>query len=151
MNTTATARPVGMRLSALLAAALLVLSLGAIPAEAQQEGLVNVNVSGVDVQVPIGIAANICDVNANVLAEQLREGGAVCDATTDSDAVIDGGDDCEAPTQEGLVNVNVSCVIIQVPVAVAANICDVNVNLLARQFRDGGAECDAASEADAGA
>jgi hypothetical protein len=148
MTATTTANPVARRLVALVAAALLVLSLGAVPAQAQtQEGLVNVNVSDVTVQLPITIAANICDVNVNVLTEQLRDGGAECDADADSDAVFGPEvEDGEAPTQEGLVNVNVSDVIIQVPVAVAANICDVNVNVLARQFRDGGAECDADAE-----
>jgi c-di-AMP phosphodiesterase-like protein len=151
MNATTTANPVAKRLVALVAAALLVLSLGAVPAQAQtQEGLVNVNVSDVTVQIPLAIAANICDVNVNLLAEQLRDGGAVCDANATSDAVFDPEvEDGEAPTQEGLVNVNVSNVIIQVPVAVAANICDVNVNVLARQLRGGGAACDAAAESEA--
>jgi hypothetical protein len=151
MNATTTANPVAKRLVALVAAALLVLSLGAVPAQAQtQEGLVNVNVSDVTVQIPLAIAANICDVNVNLLAEQLRDGGAVCDANATSDAVFDPEvEDGEAPTQEGLVNVNVSNVIIQVPVAVAANICDVNANVLARQLRGGGAACDAAAESEA--
>jgi hypothetical protein len=152
MNATATTSHVRVRFVALIAASLLVLSLGAMPAQAQtQEGLVNVNLSDITLQLPIAIAANVCDVNVNVLAEQLRDGGAECDADATSDAVFDGGDDCEAPTQEGLVNVNVSCLIIQVPVALAANICDVNVNVLARQFRDGGATCDAVADADADA
>jgi hypothetical protein len=149
MNATATASYVGMRLAALFAAALLVLSLGAMPAEAQQEGLVNVNISDVTLQLPIAIAANVCDVNVNVLAEQLRDGAAQCDADATSDAVFEGDDECEAPTQEGLVNVNVSCLIIQVPVAVAANICEVNVNVLARQLGGDGAQCDAAATSDA--
>lgn len=33
-----------------------------------QEGLVNLSVDGNTVQVPVGIAANVCDVDANVLA-----------------------------------------------------------------------------------
>jgi hypothetical protein len=54
-------------------------------------GLVNVTVTEVidditvvvqDVNVAVGaalgIAANVCDVNVNVLAEQLRSGGATC-------------------------------------------------------------------------
>jgi spermidine/putrescine-binding protein len=76
------------------------LSLGAgAPAQAQQggSGLVVVNVQDViddialdlnvdvsqipvTVQAPIGVAANVCDVNANVLAAQRRDGGAECDA-----------------------------------------------------------------------
>jgi hypothetical protein len=65
----------------------------------QQEGLVNVNVSDneilkelnlsapITVQAPIGVAANVCDVNANVLAEQLRGGGASCEARNSSRAL----------------------------------------------------------------
>lgn len=59
-------------------------------------GVVNVTVTDVvddvtvvvqDINVALGaalgVAANVCDVNVNVLAEQLREGGATCtsDAT----------------------------------------------------------------------
>ena len=56
------------------------------PASAQQqEGLVTVNVSDneilnelqlsapIDVQVPIGIAANVCGIDANVIAEQRKD------------------------------------------------------------------------------
>ena len=38
----------------------------------------------VTVQVPIGIAANVCDVNANVLAKQAKGGGASCTAESTS-------------------------------------------------------------------
>jgi hypothetical protein len=33
------------------------------------------------VAVPIALAANLCDVNANILAQQLRLGDATCDAS----------------------------------------------------------------------
>jgi hypothetical protein len=49
-----------------------------------QEGLVNVNIQGLEVFVPVSIAANVCDINVGVLAEQLREGGATCDTTAES-------------------------------------------------------------------
>ena len=49
-----------------------------------QTGLVNVNLSGIDVFAPIGIAANVCDANIALLAEQMREGGAECTATAES-------------------------------------------------------------------
>jgi hypothetical protein len=39
------------------------------------------------VAVPIGLAANVCDVNANVLASQAQTGGASCDATSTSQAL----------------------------------------------------------------
>jgi hypothetical protein len=54
-------------------------------------GLVNVTLVDVlshdeiAVQVPIGIAANVCDVNAAVLLAEVRDTGeATCDATADS-------------------------------------------------------------------
>jgi hypothetical protein len=73
-------------------------------APAQQAGLVNVNVSGITVvladvldveenqipitvQAPIGIAANVCNVGANVLAAAIRQDGeANCDAQQTSEA-----------------------------------------------------------------
>jgi hypothetical protein len=91
-------------LPALAACALL-----ATPASAQQAGLVNVEIGNVSilndflndtqiaalnnisapitVQVPIGIAANVCGVNANVLAQQAQDGTAECDATSGSQAL----------------------------------------------------------------
>ncbi len=127
---------------------------GAGPASAQteQDGLVNVNVQDVTIQVPIAIAANICDVNANVLARQERNGGAECDADAESIATPGTGGGGGAPVdQEGLVNVNVADLVVQLPVAVAANVCDVNINVLAEQLRNGGAECDAVADSGAGA
>lgn len=72
-------------------------------ASAQQSGLVNVDISNVanniarninvdvsqipvTVQAPIGIAANVCGVNANVLAQQ-GTGAAQCTATSTSNAL----------------------------------------------------------------
>ena len=41
-----------------------------------------------DVQVPIGIAANVCaDVTAAVIVEELQEGDFSCDATTATQAL----------------------------------------------------------------
>ena len=79
-------------------------SILAVPAAAQQSGLVNVNVSDVlnnldldllnnslnnnTVQVPIGVAANVCGVNANVLAGQRKSGDPVtCTAKNTSKAL----------------------------------------------------------------
>ncbi len=91
-------------LAALAATALATLALGLTGAvQAQQSGLVNVDISNVanniaqninvdvsqipvTVQVPIGIAANVCGVNANVLAQQ-GPAGAACSATTTSTAL----------------------------------------------------------------
>ncbi len=70
-----------------------------------QAGLVNVDLTNVDiaiaddinidvsqipltVQAPIGIAANVCDVSANVLAADIRDDGvASCNAETTSQAL----------------------------------------------------------------
>ena len=88
-------------------AATAALSLTATPAIAQNAGLVvvdlsvnnvanniardlDVNVSQipVTVQVPIGIAANVCNVSAAVLAQQMNRGGtAECDAENTSTAL----------------------------------------------------------------
>ncbi len=47
-----------------------------------QEGLVNVNVAGNNVQVPIGVAAQVCpNVSANVLAQAAGQQEAVCEIT----------------------------------------------------------------------
>ena len=111
---------------------------------AQQEGLVNVNVEDVTAQVPLALAANICDVDVNVLSGVLQLGQAECDATAESIASEgSGGDGAE---QEGLVNVNVSDITAQVPLAVAANLCDVSVNVLATQLTAPEAECDATAK-----
>lgn len=51
---------------------------------------INVNVSQipVTVQAPIGVAANVCDINANVLAADVEDDGvANCDAETTSQAL----------------------------------------------------------------
>jgi hypothetical protein len=47
-----------------------------------EDSLVNVQIGNVTVALPIGIAANVCDINANVLANQAREGGATCTASS---------------------------------------------------------------------
>jgi len=68
------------------------LVLGVAPtAMAQQSGLVNVEISGTNVivspqveagvQVPVGIAANVCGVNVAVLATLISDGTQTCDST----------------------------------------------------------------------
>jgi hypothetical protein len=134
---------------ALAASAALFIGFATAPAQAQprQEGLVNVNVSDTTIQVPVAAAVNICDLNVAALAEVIDEAGA-CDAVANADAE----DRRRGPShvhQDGLVNVNVSGNTIQVPVAVAANICDVNVAVLAQLVDDAGT-CDAMAGSDAG-
>ena len=92
----------------LVAACALACASAAVPAFAQQSGLVNVNVSDVSVlnnflnsaqiaalnnltgpitvQVPVGIAANVCGVTVAVL-HQGPIGGATCTATSGSEAL----------------------------------------------------------------
>lgn len=85
-------------------AAIAALTAIAAPAAAQQNGLVNVNVSDIRVdledviadnnigvqipinaivQVPIGIAANVCNISAAVLAKQAAD-AAPCNATSET-------------------------------------------------------------------
>jgi hypothetical protein len=80
------------------------LGLGAAAVHAQQEGLINVDVSNlradiakdinvdvsqipVNVQAPIGIAANVCGVDANVLARQDKGSTPTCQAKNKSQAL----------------------------------------------------------------
>jgi hypothetical protein len=117
-------------------------------ASAQHEAgdsLVNVQIGDVTILVPVSVAANLCDVNLNVLAEQRRTGGATCEATAESIASPGRGEAGGGGHQAGnsLVNVQVGDITVLLPLAVAANVCDVNVNVLAQQLRQGGASCDA--------
>ena len=118
----------------------------AVPASAQnrQEGLVNVAVEDVIVQVPVAVAANVCDVNVAVLAE-VADDAAACEATADSMATA-GPNSNQRTRQSGLVNVLLDDILVQVPVALAANICDVNVAVLARLADDAEA-CNATADA----
>lgn len=84
----------------LAASAVLGLGVAAAPmAFAQQGGLVNVNIEDTEilnelqlaapitVQVPIGIAATVCGVQANVLAAAIEQGQDVeCDAENNTQA-----------------------------------------------------------------
>jgi hypothetical protein len=122
------------------------LGAGAAQAQSQQEGLVNVAVEDVTIQLPIAVAANVCDVNVAVLAELADEAG-TCTATADS-AASAGPSGNGNVRQEGLVNVLIDDVVVQAPIALAANICDVNVAVLARVLDDASA-CEAVAGADA--
>lgn len=76
------------RILTLAASAAMAVGLYAAPAPADpptQEGLVNVNVSGMTIQVPVAAAVNICDVNVAALAEIADQGGS-CDAQAGSQA-----------------------------------------------------------------
>ena len=79
------------RIIALIATTAIMLAMTVVPALAQpeQNGLVNIaiidvlNNNEVNVQVPIGVAANVCGVQANVLAQQNTQSAPVdCTAHT---------------------------------------------------------------------
>ena len=84
------------RILALISVSAMMLALTAVPALAQPVftgGLVNVTVTDViddvevvvgAVQLPIGVAANVCDVNVAVLVEDFQDGTANCTADQDS-------------------------------------------------------------------
>ena len=117
-------------------------------AQTQQEGLVNVNLEEIDVGLPISVAANVCDLDVNVLAETIGTGQTACVADAESGAVFGPGRN-GGTRQEGLVNVNVSDVVVKVPVSGAANICDVAVNVLAQQREFGRRTCTAVADSEA--
>ena len=119
----------------------------AIPASAQpvtQEGLVNVAITDTTIQVPISVAANICDVNVAVLVQDLIDDSAACDADSTSEASVTPAGGNRGPVnQSGLVNVAITDLTAQVPVSVAANVCDVNVGVLVGMLQDDAAQCTA--------
>jgi hypothetical protein len=139
------------RALALVVATLTLGVLAVAPANAQtQEGLVNVNVSEVTIQVPVAVAANLCELNVNVIARQFRGPGASCEATAVSDAEAGECPAGNGANQQGLVNVNIQDVCVQLPIGIAANVCEVNANVLAEQRRQGrAAVCEAFADPDA--
>ncbi len=72
--------------AALVLTALMVATM-AMPAQAQVIGpiLVNVDIGPTTIQVPVGVAANLCDINAAVLVQEFQDNGsAECTATAES-------------------------------------------------------------------
>ena len=124
------------------------LSLGAAaPAGAQGnragDTLVNVQISDVTVLIPVSVAANLCDINVNILADQVHAGDTDCEATAESIASPGRGGGGGNRAGDSLVNVQISDVDVFVPIGIAANLCDVNANVLAQQLRTGDATCTA--------
>ena len=142
-------RSTRMRFATLTAVGMLAIGLAAAPsASAQtQSGLINANISNNTVQVPIGVAANICDVDVNVLVQNLTQTGQTnCTADADGIATAAGGNGGGGgANQQGLVNIDISNNTVQIPISVAANVCDVSVNVLAQDLSDGSATCGADS------
>jgi hypothetical protein len=114
-----------------------------------QSGLVNVAIVDNTVQIPIGIAANVCGVAVNILAQNIASGDTACDAVAGATATRAGGAGGGGANQQGLVNLFVANNTIQVPIGIAANICGVAANVLAQQVHTGTAECDALGNATA--
>jgi hypothetical protein len=120
---------------AVLAAAFAVLALASPAGAARQEGLVNVNVEDNTILVPIAVAANICDVTVAVLAADLQDGSATCDALAESNATVtEPTNNSRKTRQNGLINVNVEDLVLLLPIAAAANVCDVDVVVLATEI-----------------
>lgn len=123
---------------------------GPASAAGNQQGLVNVYAEDTTVQVPIGIAANICDVSVAALAQLNDFSGGDCDALATAIANDNDHGGGGHVRQRGLINLALVDTTVQVPVSVAANICDVSVAALA-SVRDSGPRtiCDAAAAAEA--
>jgi hypothetical protein len=140
-----------------LFAAAVALGAPGVAMAATQNGLVNVNVENIaaavpiSVAVPIGVAANVCDVS--VLSLQDQTGDMTCTATNNSTALSraialavtepsGGGGGGGNTRQSGLVNVNLESIALAVPVSVAvpvgvaANVCGVSVLSLHDQTGD---------------
>ena len=135
-------------LGASLAGMALAVALVAPVAAANRAGdsLVNVQVSDTTIAVPIALAANLCDIDVNVLAQQADIGRTTCTATADSVATPGGGGGGNK-AGDSLVNVQIDDLNVLLPIGIAANICDVNANVLAAQLDLGPTTCDAVSNA----
>jgi hypothetical protein len=131
----------------LVLAVLLAVAAMVSPASAaRQNGLVNINLEDNVVQVPVAVAANVCDVNVAILVELLADTGTTaCNAEAFSGATVqDRPNDSGGTRQDGLINVNLENNTIQIPIAAAANICDVNVGVLVGAIlEDDATQCDA--------
>jgi hypothetical protein len=136
------------RLAAVALASIgLLLGAAAVPASAQntqQSGLVNVSLTNTTVQVPVAVAANVCNVTANVIAaNNFTPNGGPCTATSTPSASGGGGGGGNT-SQQGLVNVSLTNTTVQIPIGVAANVCNVTANVLASgNFTPNGGPCTA--------
>jgi hypothetical protein len=108
-----------------------------------QSGLVNVAVVDNTVQIPIGIAANVCGVAVNILSSATTTAPVNCTAVAGARATSTGGGGGGGGSQQGLVNIYVANNVVQVPIGIAANICGVAANVLASDASTGSATCNA--------
>lgn len=121
----------------------------AAPNNANQTGAVNLALQDTTIQVPIALAANICGVAVNVLATATNVSGVECTAEGVSIAEDQDGGGGNNANQTGLINVAVQDTTVQVPVAVAANVCGVAVNVVAAFTNVSDVTCDALADAEA--
>jgi hypothetical protein len=135
----------------LVAALCLAAAMTVAPATAaNQNGLVNINLEDNIVQVPVAVAANVCDVDVAVLVGLLADtGSTACNSEAFSGAtVMDRPNGGGSTRQNGLVNVNLENNTVQIPIAAAANICDVDVAVLVGAILENDAtQCDAGAGA----
>ena len=119
-------------------------------AQPNQSGLVNVVVVDNTVQIPIGVAANVCGVAVNILATATATAPVNCTAVAGAEARgRSGGGGGAGGSQSGLINLYVADNTIQVPVGIAANICGVSANVLAQGILTGPVSCNALGNAGA--
>lgn len=114
---------------------------GLANAQITQDGLVNVAADDVNVQIPISAAANICGVGVAVLATAENLGDVECTAEGVALAENDNPNGGGNTRQQGLVNVALTDINVQVPVTVAANVCGVAVGVLAQATDLGDVDC----------
>lgn len=136
--------------AAVLATAALSIGVASAPAApTQQEGLVNVAVTDNTVQIPIGVAANICGVSAAVLSQQINTDTVDCDAFANATAISMGNGGGGGAQQNGLVNIAITDNTIQIPVSAAANVCGVGVSVLSQFVNTSDVACTARSRGSA--
>jgi hypothetical protein len=139
---------------AAVSSSVIAVGVSAVPAAAQtqQNGLVNVALTNTTVQVPIGVAANVCNVTANVITSNtFTPNGGPCSAVS-SPSASGGGGGGGNTNQQGLVNVSLTNTTVQIPVGVAANVCNVTANVITSgTFTPNGGACSAVSSPTAGA
>lgn len=138
-------------LTLVLAVLLAVATLVTPATAANQNGLVNINIERNVVQVPVAVAANVCNVDVAILVGLLRDtGSTACTSEAFSGATVqDRPNNTGGTRQNGLINVNLENNTIQIPIAAAANICDVNVAVLVGAIlKSGATECTADAQAE---
>jgi hypothetical protein len=134
---------------AVFVAALSTLAATSTAAAQNQSGLVNVAIVDNTVQIPIGIAANVCGVAVNILSSVTSTAPVDCTAVAGAEARSTGGGGGGGGNQQGLVNLYVADNVVQVPIGIAANICGIAANVLASNASTGTSECDALGNATA--